>query len=133
MALHFDTDIRTMRAVRRFVHDLVLIQGGSEADASAVEIATGEVLNNAYEHAYAGQSGPLDMDLLYDEAKVELTIHNHGAPIRESPVIPNTPPSGQRGRGLYLVGQLADQSEVIRHGNDHRGIGVRLGKYLRRS
>jgi anti-sigma regulatory factor (Ser/Thr protein kinase) len=76
MALQFDTDAPTMRAVRKFVHDLVLSQGGSEEDASAVEIATGEVLNNAYEHVYAGRSGPLEIDLLYVEAKVELTIHN---------------------------------------------------------
>jgi len=35
----------------------------------------GEVLNNDYEHAYVRQSGPLEIDLLYNEAKVELTIH----------------------------------------------------------
>ena len=135
MALRFDTDIRTMRAIRRFVRDLVLIQGGTEEDASAVAIATGEVLNNAYEHAYAGQSGPLELDVVYDEAKVELTIHDHGARITEFPVIPTAPPSGRRGRGLYLVGQLTDESEVIHPGTGKGpgGIGVRLAKYLRRS
>ena len=133
MALHFVTDIRTLRVIRRFVRDLVLTQGGSEEDASAVEIATGEVLINAYEHAYARQPGPLDVDLLYDEAKVELTIHDHGAPRTDVPVIPRIPPSSRRGRGLYLVGQLADESEVIHSRNDPKGVGVRLGKYLRRS
>lgn len=132
MALQFDTNAPTMRAVRKFVRDLVLSQGGSEEDASEVEIATGEVLNNAYEHAYAGQSGPLDIDLLYDEAKVELTIHNHGGPITGVPVIPTTPPSGRRGRGLYLVGQLTDQAEVIHSSNGHRGVSIRMAKYLHR-
>jgi serine/threonine-protein kinase RsbW len=132
MALQFDTDAPTMRAVRKFVHDLVLSQGGSEEDASAVEIATGEVLNNAYEHVYAGRSGPLEIDLLYDEAKVELTIHNHGSPVTDVPVIPTTPPSGRRGRGLYLVGRLTDESEVVHSSNGHRGVSIRMAKYLRR-
>lgn len=133
MALRFEADTRTMRAIRRFVRDLVLVQGGSEDDASAVEIATGEVLNNAYEHAYAGQTGPLEMNLVYDEVKVELTIQDHGAPITQSPVIPSVAPSGRRGRGLYLVGQLTDESEVIHAGSDPSGIGIKLAKYLRRS
>lgn len=131
MALRFDTDTRTLRAIRRFVHDLVLIQGASEEDASAVEIATGEVLNNAYEHAYARQPGPIEIDLSYDEARIELTVHNDGEPITMEPAIPRIAPSGKRGRGLFLVGQLTDESEVIHPWNGRRGIGIRLAKHLR--
>jgi anti-sigma regulatory factor (Ser/Thr protein kinase) len=133
LTLHFGTDTRTLRAVRRFVHDLVIQLGGSERDAFAVETATGEVLNNAYEHAYARQCGPLEIDLSYDEAKIELTVHNDGTPITDAPEIPATPPSGARGRGLYLVGQLMDESQVIHPWNDRRGIGVRMTKFLRQS
>ena len=133
LALRFDTDTRMLRAVRRFVRDFVRIHGGSEEDAVALETATGELLANAYEHAYARQPGPLEIDLLYDEAKIELTIHDDGEPITDSPAIPTTPPSGERGRGLYLVGQLTDESQVIHPWNDPRGIGVRIVKYLQRS
>jgi anti-sigma regulatory factor (Ser/Thr protein kinase) len=133
LALRFDTDTRTFRAVRRFVRDLVRVHGGSEEDAVALEIATGELLSNAYEHAYARQSGPLEIDLVYDKAKIELTLHDDGEPITDSPAIPTTPPSGERGRGLYLVGQLTDESKVIHPWSDLRGIGVRVVKYLQRS
>jgi anti-sigma regulatory factor (Ser/Thr protein kinase) len=129
LALRFDTDTRTFRAVRRFVRDFVSVHGGSEEDAVALEIATGELLSNAY----ALQPGPLEIDLLYDEAKIELTIHDDGEPITDSPAIPTTPPSGERGRGLYLVGQLMDESKVIHPWNDPRGTGVRVVKYLQRS
>jgi anti-sigma regulatory factor (Ser/Thr protein kinase) len=74
----------------------------------------------------------LEIDLLYDEAKVELTVHNHGGPIKDAPVIPTTPPSGRRGRGLYLVGQLTDESEVIHLSNGLRGVSIRMAKYLHR-
>lgn len=133
LALRFDTDTRTFRAVRRFVRDFVRVHGGSEEDAVALEIATGELLSNAYEHAYALQPGPLEIDLLYDEAKIELTIHDDGEPVTDSPAIPTTPPSGKRGRGLYLVGQLTDESNIIHPWNDPRGVGVRVVKYLQRS
>lgn len=131
MALRFDTDTRTLRAIRRFVYHLVLIQGGSEEDASAVEIATGEVLNNAHEHAYARKSGPIEINLTYDEAKIELTVHDDGEPITDVPSIPRIAPSGQGGRGLFLVGQLTDESEVIHPPGDSRGLGIRLAKHLR--
>ena len=127
MALRFDTDTGTLRVIRRFVRDLVLIQGGSEEDASAVEIATGEVLSNAY----ARQSGPIEIDLSYDKAKIELTVHNHGKPITTAPAIPRIVPSGRRGRGLYLVGQLTDESEIIHPWSGRGGVGIRLAKYLR--
>jgi anti-sigma regulatory factor (Ser/Thr protein kinase) len=133
MSLRFDTDTRTLRAVRRFVRDLVLVHGGSAEDAFAVETATGEVLINAYEHAYRHQAGPLEINLLFDKARVELTVHDDGEVITDVPAIPSTPPPGERGRGLYLVGRLMDESEVIHPSKSPRGVGVRMAKYLGRS
>ena len=132
MAIRFDSDIRTVRAIRRFVYQLTVACGGSEQEASEIEIATGEVLNNAFEHAYRTGSGPLEMDLRYDDAKIELLLRDHGDPITDAPAIPRTPPAGPRGRGLYLVGQLTDESEIFHPWKDSRGTGVRLVKYLRR-
>ena len=131
-ALRCDTDMRTLRTVRRHVRDIALIFGGSAEEAFAVETATGEVLINVYEHAYRRKSGPIEIDLLYDEARIEITIHDDGEPIVDAPVIPRTPPAGARGRGLFLVGQLMDESEIIHPGQGGRGVAVRFVKYLRR-
>jgi anti-sigma regulatory factor (Ser/Thr protein kinase) len=132
-ALRFDTEVRTLRTVRRYVRDAVLAYGGSSDDAVAVETATGEALINAYEHAYGRRSGPIEIDVRYDEAKIEITIHDDGEPILDAPAIPDAPPSGERGRGLYLMGQLVDECQVIHPWHDRRGVGIRLVKYLRRS
>jgi anti-sigma regulatory factor (Ser/Thr protein kinase) len=131
MTLRFDTDTRTLRVMRRLVRDLVRTQGGSDEDAFALETAVGEVLINAFEHAYARALGPLELDVLYDETKIDLTIHDDGEPITDAPAIPRRPPTGTRGWGLYLVGQLTDEAEVIHPWRDPRGTGVRLAKYLR--
>jgi len=132
LTLRFDADLATFRAVRRFVADLVRVEGGSAEAADALELVTGELMNNAYEHAYAGQGGPLGLDIVYNSSEIELTIHNDGEPITDSPNIPSSLPPGKRGRGLFLVGQLTDESRVIHPRSDDRGIAVRVVKRLRR-
>jgi anti-sigma regulatory factor (Ser/Thr protein kinase) len=133
LTLRFDTDPAVFRAIRRFVADLVRMEGGSIEDADDMELVTGELLNNAHEHAYSRQTGPLEIDLMYDFSKIELTIHDDGEPITDSPTIPTSPPTGARHRGLFLVGQLTDESRVIHPWNGDRGVAVRIVKYLRRS
>jgi anti-sigma regulatory factor (Ser/Thr protein kinase) len=133
LTLRFDADLAIFRAIRRFIADLVRINGGSVEAADDLELVTGELLNNAHEHAYARQIGPLCLDIVYNSSKIELTIHNDGEPITDSPSIPTSPPSGKRGRGLFIVGQLTDESRVIHPRHDNRGVAVRVVKYLQRS
>lgn len=133
LTLLFETDLGAFRAIRRFIADLARVNGGSAEAAADLELVTGELLNNAYEHAYARQIGPLGLDIVYDSSKIELTIHNDGEPITDSPSIPTSPPTGKRGRGLFLVGKLTDESKVVHPWNDNRGIAVHVMKRLHRS
>ena len=133
LTLRFDTDLTIFRAIRRFIADLVRIKGGSPEAAHDLELVTGELLNNAHEHAYARQTGPLSLEIVYDSSKIELTIHDDGEPITDSPSIPTSLPTGKRGRGLFLVGQLTDEARVIHPRHNNRGVAVRVVKCLQRS
>src|ERR1700737_237439 len=113
LTLRFDIDLTSLRIIRRLAADVVREQSGSAEAASAMETVTGELLTNAFEHAYHHQSGPLEILLLYDRTKIEFTIHDDGEPLTDAPMIPKSLPPGPRGRGLYLVGQLTDEAEVL--------------------
>jgi anti-sigma regulatory factor (Ser/Thr protein kinase) len=130
LTLRFDIDLTSLRIIRRLAADVVREQGGSAEAASAMETVAGELLTNAFEHAYHHQSGPLEIILLYDRTKIEFTIHDDGEPVTDAPMIPKSLPPGPRGRGLYLVGQLTDEAEVLHPRDDNRGVAVRVVKYL---
>jgi anti-sigma regulatory factor (Ser/Thr protein kinase) len=62
LTLRFYTDPAMFRAIRRLVANLVRTAGGFTQAAYELEVVTGELLNNAHEHAYGGQIGPVGLD-----------------------------------------------------------------------
>jgi anti-sigma regulatory factor (Ser/Thr protein kinase) len=131
-ALQFDVDPAANRLVRKVVVGAAQVEGASETEAYAIEASLGEVFSNAFRHAYHWQPGPLGVEVAYDGVRLNILVHDHGAPITDVPVIPTTrPPRGQGSRGLFLVGQLMDEAEVVHPYRDGRGTAVRMIKYLR--
>jgi anti-sigma regulatory factor (Ser/Thr protein kinase) len=131
LSLRFDANPMTIRAARRFVADFVRTMGGSDETAIHLEVVTGEILTNSYEHAYQGETGPLQIDLSCDGIQVDMTVHDDGEPIIEPPKIPTVTPGlgSHRQRGLFIIGQLADKAEVL-HRDGARGVGVHVVKFL---
>lgn len=130
LSLHIETRPESIRAGRRLVRAAAQLAGASGDDAEAIELAVGEALANAYQHAYGGGAGPvrLDLECVHDEFRI--TIHNHGAAVSRSPV----PPAPQRieaqGRGLYVMSKLMDELAV--RGRE-RGTAVYMAKRIHRS
>lgn len=130
MTLRFRSEPRIFGAVRRLVAQTVILAGGCRDDALKLELATGEVLANAYQHAYRMTPGPLRVHLRYDDEMVEISVHDEGGVTDNGPRIPTTLADGSSHRGLYLVGRLADHAEIVHPKNPKGGTIVRMRKYV---
>jgi len=127
ITLHFECDPQVFPAIRKAMGALSQGLGGTDADAFAIQVAVGEILANAYEHAYNKHAGPVDLDVTKADSGIHVTITNHGLPPAQGLTIPKT--SGtEKPRGLYLVGQLMDQAEVIYPVSNGRGMAIRMVK-----
>ena len=118
--------------VRRFIAHTVKLAGGSDEDALELEIATGEALTNVYRHAYHHTHGPLQVDLAFDDQKVEVTIHDDGARSGGRLDIPETIGPADEHRGLYLVGKITDHAEILHPRDERGGTTVRMIKRIRK-
>jgi len=127
----FKSELTTIPVVRRLVGYIARMEGASDDVSQSVEVAVGEVLANAYRHAYKGALGPLELDVSCDGRQLRILIHDDGAPVVDKPAIPRVLPKGSGGRGLYIVGQLMDEAEVIHPRGENGGTAVRLAKDLR--
>ncbi len=125
------TDPAVLRLAWKLLADFVRIVGGSHAEALDVEVAVGEIFANAYYHAYGQRAGPLRVEISYAPPRLQLLIQDHGAPLVDRPTIPAAPPAGGTGLGLYMVGRLMDEAEVIHPSRASRGTAVRMVKRLR--
>ena len=109
-----------------------MLSGGSYEEALELEIAVGEVLTNAFLHAYRKDHGPLQVDLTYDDRQVELSIRDEGAADARRLVIPSGVEPADEHRGLYLVGQMTDHAEILHPRNGTGGTTVRMVKRIRK-
>ena len=65
---------------------------------------------------------------------MEISIHDYGAVLTEVPMIPRAQPVRvSDGMGLYMVGRLMDEAEILHPARDGRGTAARLVKNLRAS
>jgi anti-sigma regulatory factor (Ser/Thr protein kinase) len=130
LSLHLEARPASIQAGRRLVRAAARLAGASEDDSEAVEVAVGEALANAYQHAYHGGPGPVQLDIESDDQDFRITIHNHGTTVTP-PVVPaSLPPSADvQGRGLYVMSKLMDQL-VVRGRGGERGTAVYMAKRI---
>jgi anti-sigma regulatory factor (Ser/Thr protein kinase) len=131
LTLHFRSELATIPVVRRLLAHMARMEGGSEEVVQSVEVAMGEVLANAYRHAYREGVGPLQVEVSSDGERLRILVHDDGAPVVDKPAIPRSLPQGTSGRGLYIVGRLMDEAEVIHPRRESGGTAVRLVKSLK--
>ncbi len=109
--------LRIRSAMRRWLSDA----GVSAADAYEVLVACGEACANAVEHAYGPGDASFEVEARLADGEVRITVRDFGT---------WRPPRGrERGRGLRLMEELMDTSEVIR---DDGGTTIRLGRTIER-
>ena len=113
LRLHTDSRPESLREARREVRHAVAQAGLGLRAAQDLEVAAGEVLTNTHDHAYAAGTGPVFVEVFHTSRMVGVVIIDIGA--ADTPtVVPSTPPpsTDHRGRGLYMVGRLADEVNI---------------------
>jgi anti-sigma regulatory factor (Ser/Thr protein kinase) len=100
-------------AARRQVGRL-LADAGWAGDPDTVILAVHEALVNSQRHAGGVTAATVAIE--GSAVVVEVRDRGRGFVVPESPTMPD--PAAERGRGLFLIGQLADRAQVSRAGND---------------
>jgi len=123
-----------MRAVRKLVNSAAQMVGASEHDGYDLEVAVGEAVTNAYLHAYGGKTqGEIDVDLGYNGKDFLASVHDGGKPVTDQITVPQNPPERGHGCGLYLIGQLMDEVQIVQPDRGGRGVAVQMSKKIRRN
>lgn len=134
IALRLTTEARAIRTARKLAAAAARQEGASDEDALAIEVAIGEALANARQHAYAGGKGPVAVDLVFSGRRGDLTItiHDSGKPVTARPTVPaELPPTGEGGRGLFVISRLMDGTEIKHPARGGRGTAIRFVKRIR--
>ena len=66
MSIQTDSTMQNQRLARKIVYGVIKVYGGSEEGARALELAVGEALANACEHAYPDSVGPVAIEVSVD-------------------------------------------------------------------
>lgn len=109
---------------REFVRAALERQGWGGEPIEAVALAVSEALTNAVEHG-SRPGAPVAVEVRASETRARIRIADGGRPgsTTPSPLRAAPPPSSDHGRGLIIMGALADALEVRRAG---RGTEVVL-------
>jgi anti-anti-sigma factor len=91
------------RSFRRFAHDL----GIPDHRIYAMQVALGEALSNVIEHAYAAETGSIDIRAWHGDHILTIAVEDHGQWRPEQ--------LEARGYGLLIMRTLADAFEIIRN------------------
>jgi anti-sigma regulatory factor (Ser/Thr protein kinase) len=105
-------------SMRRRLANWARSTGLSSAAAGDLVLASYEALANSAEHAYPGRLGYIQLTAQRTDDHVIITVTDHGRWL--SPAAP-----GNRGRGLFLIHQLADEVHLAVD-EDHSGTTISL-------
>ena len=123
------TAVSLGRARRQIARTLV--EAGLRPDAAQeMEIAAGEALSNVYRHAYLSRIGLVFIEVFRADGSVGVTVMDLGVATTAAAVptsLPSRPQPG--GRGLYLMGRLADDVQIRVNLVGH-GLTVTITKSL---
>lgn len=92
-----------------------------EAVASDMKMAVTEACTNVVVHAYDGEGGKLEVDMLAADDGLTIAVRDEGSGIHPRPAAQRTPALGL---GLPLIAALSDEFEL--HGSNGAGTEVRM-------
>ena len=122
------TDPLAIRVVRKVIAATARIGGAPDVDARLIELSVGEALANARLHAYQNGVGPIEVAVTLDREMFSVMIQNEGEVVTRGHPAPDTV-DGQAW-GLYLIGQMMDEVEIMRSEIGDHGTAIRMSKRL---
>src|SRR4051794_28086190 len=109
----FEGQVEQLAAIHEFVDEAATGLGLGNDDAFACRLAVDEAATNAFEHAYAGKRGKVEVTIQHEVDSVVLTVRNWGAPF-DPDKVPEPRldlPLEKRslgGLGIYLMRKYTD-------------------------
>lgn len=79
--LVISSDPVAVREALRALFDTLLLRALPEAERGTAEVVLAEALNNIVEHAYASQSGEIELTLHLHKSELVCRIEDHGTPM----------------------------------------------------
>jgi serine phosphatase RsbU (regulator of sigma subunit)/anti-sigma regulatory factor (Ser/Thr protein kinase) len=120
MDIEVPGDPAALSALRRRLRSWLELRGLAEDECDDAVLAVSEACNNAIEHAYLLEPGPIHVLLQHSEGTLAIRVEDHGA-------WHQTAPSFERGRGIPLMHAVMDTAEIE---HDGRGTRVMLSRLL---
>jgi serine/threonine-protein kinase RsbW len=103
-------DVTSLRLARAVTDEALAACGAGADSRQDVAIALTEACTNAVRHATAAKGFEVNLHVEDGVCTVEVVDQGNGFVLDDQPVLP--PANTIRGRGLYLIAQLADHVEV---------------------
>ena len=120
MEIEVPSDPASMVTIRRRLRAWLELRGLAEDECDDTILAVSEACNNAIEHGYPLEPGPLHVLVEHGEGTLVIRVEDRGEwhPIS---------PSFERGRGIPLMRAVMDTAEIE---HDGRGTRVLLSRLL---
>ena len=135
--LRIPSDLIYLRPVRSFMRELAENTGFSHEKVSDIELAVDEIFANAIEHGSAGPGSQIVIHCLSTDEMMKIVVSDAGRGKDSEPAVwldawsdvikEKTQPGTERGHGLFLVYNLADEMGI--EPNSMGGVDVHLVIY----
>ena len=93
--------------VRETLTGVAEATGLDGSDLNDVRTAVTEACNNVVLHAYAGEEGPLEVEIAVDPRRLGVTVRDHGVGINGGAA----PSEGEPGIGIPVIQALSDEAD----------------------
>jgi serine/threonine-protein kinase RsbW len=119
--IRIESEVGNLTVVENAIDEATAVIGISKDYYGKILVSVMEAVNNAILHG--NRSNPekiVDIDIFYDDNKLEITVTDEGPGFRpESVPDPTTPENIEElnGRGIYLMSHLADSIKYSEKGN----------------
>ena len=129
----FEGQVEQLAAIHEFVDQVAAELGLGEDDTFACRLATDEAAANAFEHAYAGRPGKVEVSITQDARDIRLQVRNWGKPFDPAAIAePRIDrPLEERqvgGLGIFLMRKFMDE---VRFGfNPQQGNTITMRRRL---
>ena len=119
-----------LAGIHDFVDQAAAELGLGEDDAFACRLAADEAAANAFEHAYAGRPGKVELSIQCDAHDISLEVRNWGSPFDPAAI---AEPSIDRpleerqvgGLGIFLIRKFMDEVSFGFHAHEGNTITMR--------
>ena len=113
-SLRLNAELKDLPQIRHFILESAGALGVASAEVANVVLAVDEAVTNVIVHGYAGQGGPVEIEVTGPPGALVVRLRDHAQPFDPSgmPAPDLTGPAEERkpgGLGIHLIRQVMDQ------------------------